>query len=168
MYIYCCISLKHNLCFWGIKNDNNDDNGFINSTSTWWTQINLSQTMVFEERAKRKYPETSFEPRVHQSGSQSPLFFWLAPRTRTSGSSTHAQNFETTAVVNGCENGPSLRLRINWKWPKSVFLVLAERKADSGHEIACSLYKMKFDTKWAQKFNKASGISITLLRRERD
>ena len=41
----------------------------------------------------------------------------------------------TTVVVNGYKNGPSLRLRINWKWPKSVFLVLTKRKADSGDEI---------------------------------
>ena len=48
--------------------------------------------------------------------------------------STHAQKFETTVVVNGYKNGPSLRLRINWKWPESVFLVLIKGKADSGDE----------------------------------
>ena len=50
--------------------------------------------------------------------------------SRTSGSSTQAQKFETTVVVNGYKNGPSLRLRIKCKWPESVFLVLTKRKED--------------------------------------
>ena len=66
------------------------------------------------------------------------FFFLSAPRTRTlvnpwqevrksrtSGSSTHVQKFETTVVVNGYKNGLSLRLRINWKWSESVFLMLS-------------------------------------------
>ena len=55
-------------------------------------------------------------------------------KSRTSGSSTHAQKFETTVVVNGYKNGSSLKLRINWKWPESVFLVLTKRIADSGDD----------------------------------
>ena len=55
------------------------------------------------------------------------------------GSSTHAQKFETTVVVNGYKIGPSLRLRISWKWPESVFLVLTKRKAGSGDEIETDL-----------------------------
>ena len=88
-----------------------------------------------------------------QSRPQSPLFpgcfsfvqhdehgLWPLSRqevgkSRASDSSTHAQKFETTVVVNGYKNGPSLRLRINWRWPESVFLVLTKRKADSGDEI---------------------------------
>ena len=42
------------------------------------------------------------------------------------------------------KNGPSLRLRINWKWPESVFLVLTKRKADSGGEIG-----VKSASQWA-------------------
>ena len=38
-------------------------------------------------------------------------------------------------IVNGYKNEPSTRLRISWKWPESVFLVLTERKADSVDEI---------------------------------
>ena len=48
-------------------------------------------------------------------------------------------------AVNGYKTGPSLRLRINWKWPQSVLLVLTKRKADSGDEIgegtACVTHK---------------------------
>ena len=71
----------------------------------------------------------------HQEHEFRPLPRKEVRKSRTSGSSTHAQKFETTAVVNGYKNGPSLRLRINWKWPESAFLVLTERKADSGDEI---------------------------------
>ena len=48
-----------------------------------------------------------------------------------------AQEFEITLqlVVNGYINGPSLRLRINWKWPECMFLLLPKRRADFGDEI---------------------------------
>ena len=39
-------------------------------------------------------------------------------KSRTSVSSTQAHKFETTVVVNGYKNGPSLRLCIKWKWPR--------------------------------------------------
>ena len=35
----------------------------------------------------------------------------------TFGSSTQTQKLETIGVVNGYKNGPSLPLRISWKWP---------------------------------------------------
>ena len=44
-------------------------------------------------------------------------------------------------VCQGYENGPSLRLRINWNWPnwpESVFSLLTKRKADSRDEIGKS------------------------------
>ena len=91
VYILLPSSLKDNLCFWGIKNDNNDDNGFINSTSTWWLLLSNSNQLKsnngFWGRGKRKNPETSFKPRVHQSRPHSLLFFWSAPRTRTQATS---------------------------------------------------------------------------------
>ena len=40
-------------------------------------------------------------------------------------------------VVKGYKKRPSLRLRINLKWPESVFLVLTKRQAVSGDEIGC-------------------------------
>ena len=45
------------------------------------------------------------------------------------------------SVCQGYENGPSLRLRINWNWPnwpESVFSLLTKRKADSRDEIGKS------------------------------
>ena len=90
---------------------------------------------------------------VEQFRPQSPLFFWPAPRTRTlntvpkqgvgesqtSGTSTQTQKFETVVVVNDYKNRPSMRLRINWKWPESVFLLVTKRKANCsyGYEIVC-------------------------------
>ena len=56
-------------------------------------------------------------------------------KSRTSGPSTQAQKFEATVAVNGYKNGPSLRLRINGKWPESMFLVLTNRKVESGDKI---------------------------------
>ena len=68
-------------------------------------------------------------------------------KSRTFGSSTHAQKIETTVVVNGYKNGPSPRLRINRKWPESVFLVLTKRKAGRGDEIDADLFKSKSNKK---------------------
>ena len=56
---------------------------------------------------------------------------------RISGSFTYAQKFETTVVLNSYKNGPSLRLRTNWKWPESVFLVLTKRKARALLKVTC-------------------------------
>ena len=48
-------------------------------------------------------------------------------KSRTSGSSTHAQKFDPTFIVNGYKNRPSLRLLINWKSPESGFLEFESR-----------------------------------------
>ena len=50
--------------------------------------------------------------------------FWLVPNqevreSRTSGSSTQTQKFETIVVANSYKNAPSLRLRIFRNWPKA-------------------------------------------------
>ena len=84
-------------------------------------------------------------PRVHfPFGQHQEHGLWPDPKqevreSRTSDSSTQTQKFETMVVVNGYQSGPSLRLRINWKWPESVFLLLTKRKEDSGDEIAYTL-----------------------------
>ena len=59
------------------------------------------------------------------SGKHQEHGLWPLPRQEVrkswnSGSSTHAQKFKTKVVVNGYKDGPSLRLRINWKWSESV------------------------------------------------
>ena len=71
----------------------------------------------------------------HQEHGLWPLPRQEVHKSRTSGSSTHAQKFETTVVVNSYKDGPSLQLRINWKWPESAFSVLTKTKGDPGDEI---------------------------------
>ena len=86
-------------------------------------------------------------PMLTQSRPQSPLFpgcfsfvqhdehgLWPLSRqevrkSRTSDSSTHAQKFETTVVVNGYKTGPSLRLRINWRWARVRVLGADKKKS---------------------------------------
>ena len=47
---------------------------------------------------------------------------FLDVKARNSGSSRQTQKFEKIVFFNGYKNGPSLRLRRDWKWPLSVFL----------------------------------------------
>ena len=60
-------------------------------------------------------------PRVRfPFGQHQEHILWPLPRqevhkSQTSGMSMHAQKFETTVIVNGYKNGPSLPLPINWK-----------------------------------------------------
>lgn len=68
---------------------------------------------------------------------------WLVPNqevreSRTSGSSTQSQKFESIAVTNGYKNAPSLRLRMFRDWPEVVVLG-ADRK---NRENDMSAFKM--------------------------
>ena len=94
-------------------------------------------------------PEVRFSFGQHQEHGLWPLPRQEVHKSQTSGMSTHAQKIETTVIVNGYKNGPSLPLPINWKKPESVFLVLTKRKANSGGKIGCGqeLVKLK-EKKW--------------------
>ena len=105
------------------------------------SSIILSQSQTHEQRkCGIEDADLDLVPRVRSSfGQHQEHGLWPLPRrevrkSRTSSSSTHAQKIETTVVFNGYKNGPSLRGRINWRWPESVFLMLTKRKAEPGDE----------------------------------
>lgn len=95
---------------------------FVVCTPTWKNLISQPNAHVPSWILHPPFPVSSPEsacPLVSTKNTDSwPLSRHELRKSRTSGSSTHAQKLETTVVVNGYNKGPSLRLRISWKWPE--------------------------------------------------
>ena len=89
VYILLPSSLKDNLCFWGIKNDNNDDNGFINSTSTWWLLLSNSNQLKsnngFLRKGKKEKPGDELQASCSPISSPQSAFLLVSTKNTDSG-----------------------------------------------------------------------------------
>lgn len=167
LYILLPSSLKHNLCFWGIKNDNNDDNGVITSTSTWWLLLSNSNQLKSNNDfwEKRQKEVSGDELRASCSPISSPESAFLL----VSNKNTASGHFQGRKSAN---HGLAARLRTlrilkQQRLQKRTFTTTAHKlevakvrvlgadRNKSGlwtRDCVFTLYKEKFDTTWAQKF----------------